>query len=902
MPDLRARRRVLVALLLAATVLALLPHPASLVEEHRAIDAPIDATLRVPFGAAFFAATEIDLRPGDRLRSVRASDGALQLPRTYADLAAVVAAVPNSSEITLTVLRDRDEREVRVSVATTRGLHTIAPLWPIIVSATLFLLFGCAVAAGSEHPVAAPILACCWCASVAILSDIGLALPWDDGLLGLAQLRPRLGSFALALLPASVLHLAMRFPVVAPSFRAPSAAAAPYVVFSVPAAFGQTRFDDAALANGLERILLSLTLLAASILVIASATRAARMTPIERARTRALTAGVVSGLALPAFLLTAGRLPSGLGGAPLALGLLAIPGCVSWAILRYRLLDPSAWLRTTVVSGIQAAGALLLATLAVANLARSSAIATEAEVAGAVGLLTIVFYEGAKSALRRSGRGRDGAASVRNVLEQATRALASTREREAVIRAVAEIVREHAKPDAIAILRPNLEAPRGELQQDGLALWRSHDAPTHRVVVRRARSEDPSPSRAELVAPIAPTSADVHLLILSARRDGLPFGAEEEEALLALVHVAATALDATATNEELQARVAEKTESIDRALRDRERMLASADRIAGADLATDVLDALLLFVGGHAARARWGPLARAGDVMGSIQLASGENLGLAAPGLEPDRARELRQQVEALCAFGGLAVRRLALLADLKREVEEKAQELAEVRSQRKHADFVRGVAHELRKPTEEVRRLLAELPERPDGDKELLRLRGLSHELGRRLDLLLFHSGIRLRRTRIDLVALVSEALATARRLSPARMFELAPGPPRLPVVADASRLLSVVENLLDNAAKATSTGQRITARVAMEHRGPEGIWARFEIEDEGVGIDADALERIYEPGVTYTPDGIGLGLSLCREIVRLHGGNIAAESTAGRTVFRVTIPQLPEDEEPEP
>jgi len=410
MPDLGSRRRLLVALLLAGTLVALLPHPESLVDEHRAIDAPIDATLRVPFGAAFFRTT--DLRPGDRLRSVRVSDGAVQLPRTYAELAAVVASSPSSSEVTLTVLRDRDEREMSVGVASTRGLRTIAPLWPTIVSATLFLLFGCAVAAGSEHPVAAPILSCCWCASVAILSDIGLALPWDEGLLGLAQLRPRLGAAGLALLPASVLHLAMRFPVVAPGFRASSAAAAPYAVFLVPGAFGQARFDDAAFANGLERILLGLTFLSAAILVIASATRAVRMTPIERARTRALAAGVVSGLALPAFLFMTGKIPSGLGGAPVALGLLTIPGCLSWAILRYRLLDPSTWLRTTVVGGIQAAGALLLATLAVASLARSSSIATEAEVAGAVGLLTIVFYEGAKSALRRSARGHAGAASV----------------------------------------------------------------------------------------------------------------------------------------------------------------------------------------------------------------------------------------------------------------------------------------------------------------------------------------------------------------------------------------------------------------------------------------------------------------------------------------------------------
>ena len=70
-------------------------------------------------------------------------------------------------------------------------------------------------------------------------------------------------------------------------------------------------------------------------------------------------------------------------------------------------------------------------------------------------------------------------------------------------------------------------------------------------------------------------------------------------------------------------------------------------------------------------------------------------------------------------------------------------------------------------------------------------------------------------------------------------------------------------------------------------------------EVEDEGLGIDPEHLERVYEPGVTFAPDGVGLGLSLCREIVRPHGGSIAAESQPGRTVFRVTLPQLPPNEE---
>ncbi len=62
--------------------------------------------------------------------------------------------------------------------------------------------------------------------------------------------------------------------------------------------------------------------------------------------------------------------------------------------------------------------------------------------------------------------------------------------------------------------------------------------------------------------------------------------------------------------------------------------------------------------------------------------------------------------------------------------------------------------------------------------------------------------------------------------------------------------------------------------------------------MEDEGEGIDADRASQIFEPGVAFSPGGFGLGLSLCREIVRLHGGTIELESRPGRTVFRVRMP----------
>jgi two-component system OmpR family sensor kinase len=261
---------------------------------------------------------------------------------------------------------------------------------------------------------------------------------------------------------------------------------------------------------------------------------------------------------------------------------------------------------------------------------------------------------------------------------------------------------------------------------------------------------------------------------------------------------------------------------------------------------------------------------------------------LLVTGLPAERVRELAPQLDTLCAFAGIALARLALLTDLKREVEEQAVELGEIRSRRLHAEFVRGVAHELRKPLEELRRRVEGLPE--DGP-DRTRLRALGGELARRLDLLLFHSGVHLDRRRTDLARLADDAVAAARAVAPARDFWVFHDPPALPVLGDPTRLASLMENLLDNAVKATADGQRIVLRTRLE-RAEAGPRAVVEVEDEGTGIEAACAARIFEPGVAFAPGGFGLGLSLCREIARLHGGTIELESRPGRTLFRVRIP----------
>ncbi|HVH05955.1 MAG TPA: HAMP domain-containing sensor histidine kinase, partial [Myxococcota bacterium] len=438
------------------------------------------------------------------------------------------------------------------------------------------------------------------------------------------------------------------------------------------------------------------------------------------------------------------------------------------------------------------------------------------------------------------------------------------------------------------------------LAASGLALWRAAGEPPRGVLRCRDQAADPSPHRAELVASLRAGTGPDALVVVGGRASGLPYDDGEERLLETLRHVAATALGASAAASDLEARVSEKTAELARGLRDRQRVLEAAEGISSAEDAADVLARLEAFAEAEDGVVRWtdGSPPPADALGGRIVAPASASRMVVVTGLAPPRVREIAPQLDALCAFAGIALARLALLADLKREVEAQAAELGEVRSRRLHAEFVRGVAHELRKPLEELRSRVEALPDAGAVGDARVRLRAVGRELARRLDLLLFHSGIRLQRRRTDLARLADDAVAGARAVAPDRDFWVFHEPPTLPVLGDPSRLLSVMENLLDNAVKATEPGQRIVLCSRLE-RPREGCGPRaiVEVEDEGQGIEADCAARIFEPGVAFAPGGFGLGLSLCREIVRLHGGTIEVESRPRRTLFRVRIPVFAAD-----
>src|SRR5262249_13383625 len=147
-------------------------------------------------------------------------------PRDRHELYAAIAE-SGASSVKLHLERGREHRAVTIAIERARGLDRLARAWPLGVLASAFLFFALAVATGSARPCAAPLCAVSWCLGVALLGELDRVLPEAPGWLGTAEWRARLGVLAWTMLPAALLHLAMRFPVVSPRFRARPVAVLP---------------------------------------------------------------------------------------------------------------------------------------------------------------------------------------------------------------------------------------------------------------------------------------------------------------------------------------------------------------------------------------------------------------------------------------------------------------------------------------------------------------------------------------------------------------------------------------------------------------------------------------------------------------------------------------------------
>jgi signal transduction histidine kinase len=210
--------------------------------------------------------------------------------------------------------------------------------------------------------------------------------------------------------------------------------------------------------------------------------------------------------------------------------------------------------------------------------------------------------------------------------------------------------------------------------------------------------------------------------------------------------------------------------------------------------------------------------------------------------------------------------------------------------------EFLAAVAHELRTPLAAARALVEILEDHKDlPEEERARFTALVRKEMERLSRLVEEvlelsrlQALPLKRERVDLKALSEEALALVAPLAGERGVVLSGRLEALSAQTDRDRLLQVLLNLLSNALRHARKEVRLTLRK-------EGQEALFRVEDDGPGLGAEEVERVFEPFQSKT-GGLGLGLSLARRMVEAMGGRIWAEAGPGGR-FAFTLPLEVED-----
>ena len=113
-------------------------------------------------------------------------------------------------------------------------------------------------------------------------------------------------------------------------------------------------------------------------------------------------------------------------------------------------------------------------------------------------------------------------------------------------------------------------------------------------------------------------------------------------------------------------------------------------------------------------------------------------------------------------------------------------------------------------------------------------------------------------------------------------------------PVKGDSVQLQQVILNLMLNAFSAMSgTGLDGARRLVVRTNSIDESNVLVEVQDSGTGIAAEKLESIFDPFITSKPEGLGMGLSICRSIIERHGGKISAANNPDRgATFSITLP----------
>jgi two-component system, NtrC family, nitrogen regulation sensor histidine kinase GlnL len=212
----------------------------------------------------------------------------------------------------------------------------------------------------------------------------------------------------------------------------------------------------------------------------------------------------------------------------------------------------------------------------------------------------------------------------------------------------------------------------------------------------------------------------------------------------------------------------------------------------------------------------------------------------------------------------------------------------------------LRGLAHEVKNPLGGLRGA-AQLLERELSDKQLKEYtRIIVHEADRLRNLVdrVMGGYTPLNKRPVN----VHEVLEHVRKLvlveTPVGLTVRCDYDPSLPTLqADAEQLIQAALNILRNSVQALGGKGTVVIRTRIERSFTIGhthhrLALRVDIEDNGPGIPAELLDKIFYPMVTGRADGTGLGLSIAQDIVARHGGLIECASQPGRTLFTLYLP----------
>jgi PAS domain S-box-containing protein len=278
-----------------------------------------------------------------------------------------------------------------------------------------------------------------------------------------------------------------------------------------------------------------------------------------------------------------------------------------------------------------------------------------------------------------------------------------------------------------------------------------------------------------------------------------------------------------------------------------------------------------------------------------VRVGDGPVLGVGVLVLDVTQQKEAEEERARLLASEQAA-----------RAAAQEAQARAEAALQLREA-FLSIAAHELKTP---LTSLLgqAQLLERRLANEGLLtdqnarslqvvvgQARRLSHLIGDLLDGANLELGqLAIRRLPVELGRLVRKVVEELQPTSPGHQLSVRVLDGPVTVQADPIRMEQVIQNLLGNAVKYSPRG----SEVAVEVRCVDGE-ALVSVRDRGVGIPADAMPRLFErfyrvaSAETSSVSGVGVGLYVVREIVRLHNGEVRVESTPGEgSTFTVALP----------